>query len=323
MGLLNLIMQLLFGIQENILLVDYTTFKIGGPARYFFVAKNQDEIISALQWANKNELSFFVLGGGSNLLASDAGFNGLVIKIQNTEYKIQDTKIIAGAGVNFGKLIIESINAGLTGLEWAMGIPGTVGGAVYGNAGAYGHSISENVEEIKAINEGNQELGISNQDCGFVYRGSIFKENKNIITEVILRLNKGNKEESQKKIREAIEDRRKKTPPYPSAGCMFKNYVLENENDILVKNFPELASRVKGGKIGVGYLIDRCGLKGEQVGQAKVSEEHANFIINLGGATAQDILNLGELVKKEVKEKWGVALEYETRFLGFLYRELA
>ena len=306
-------------------LANHTTFKIGGPARYFFIAKNKEDIISAIKWANENGLPFFVLGGGSNLLVSDEGFNGLVIRIQNSKWnkfvasdsKIQNSHIIADAGVSLSRLVIESVNNGLTGFEWAMGIPGTIGGAVYGNAGAYGHSISESVEEIKALDEENQELRIKNQDCGFVYRGSVFKKNQNIIIEVILRLKKGDKVESQKKIREVIEDRRKKTPPYASAGCMFKNYILKNEQDILLKNFPELAIRVKGGKLGVGYLIDQCGLKKKQIGQAMVSEEHANFIVNLGGATSKDVLALSEFARKEVKEKWGIDLEYETRFLGF------
>lgn len=331
-------------IKENELLKNHSTFKIGGLARYFYVAKNKEEIMSAIKWAHKNELPFFILAGGSNILFSDKGFDGLVIKILNTQYIIHDTKIIADAGVNLGKLVIESINNGLTGLEWAIGIPGTIGGAVFGNAGAYGYSISESVEKIKTLvfsslrvplSGTKQSQGITagsprslrslamterkynNKKCEFGYRESVFKRNNEIILEVSLKLEKGDKEKSRQKIKEAIFDRRKKTPPYPSTGCYFKNYVLQKENDTLIKNFPELVSKVKGGKIGVGYLIDKCGLKGKQINNAKISEEHANFIVNLGGATAKDVFALADLCKQKVFEKYRIKLEEETRLIGF------
>ncbi len=319
------ILNLLSGVQKNIPLADYTTFKIGGPARYFFVAKSQEKIISAIKIAKENNVAVFILAGGSNILFSDKGFDGLVIKVQNANYEIQGGKIITDAGVSLSKLIIESINAGLTGLEWAMGIPGTIGGAVFGNAGAYGHSISESVEKVEVFNAGNQELGTRNQDCEFGYRESIFKKNEELILKVILKLKKGNKEESQKQIRDIILERKKKTPPHASAGSFFKNYVLQKGEDPLIKNFPELAARVKGGKLGVGYLIDQCGLKGEKQGQAMVSHEHGNFIVNLGStrfgeagmATARDVLKLAELCKKKVFEKYGIKLEEETILVGF------
>lgn len=315
------ILNSLQGVQENVLLSNYVTFKIGGPARYFFAAKNKEEIIEAARAAGENNIPYYIIGGGSNLLVNDAGFNGLVIKIQNTGFQIQDTKIIADAGVSLSKLVIESVNAGLSGLEWAMGVPGTIGGAVYGNAGAYGHSVSESVYKVRTISPQDFLIKEYNFDeCGFVYRGSAFKKKDEIIIEVEIELAKGNEEECRKKSREAIEDRRKKTPAYPSAGCVFKNYQLKSEsheNDPLVKNFPELAERVKGGKLGVGYLIDKCGLKGKQIGQAKIADTHGNWIVNLGGASSEDVRELISLAKKEVKGKWGIELEEETRFLGF------
>jgi UDP-N-acetylmuramate dehydrogenase len=320
------ILNLLSGVQKNIPLADYTTFKIGGPARYFFVAKKQEEIISALQVARESKLPVFILAGGSNILFSDKGFDGLVIKILNTQYIIQDTSIIADTSVSLSKLVIESVKAGLAGLEWAMGIPGTIGGAVFGNAGAYGHSISESVDKVITISpEIFSMKEYKRNECGFVYRGSIFKQKNEIILEVSLKLEKGNKEESQKRIKDIILERKKKTPSFPSAGSFFKNYVLQKDDDPLIRNFPELAERVKGGKLGVGYLIDQCGLKGMKQGQAMVSHEHGNFIINLGsprfgeagGATAKDVLELAELCKQKVFGKYGIKLEEETRLVGF------
>jgi UDP-N-acetylmuramate dehydrogenase len=314
------ISKFLSGIQENISLANHTTFKIGGPARYFFVAKNREDVISALKAAKESGIPYYIIGGGSNLLVSDKGFDGLVIKILNTQYIIHGTKIIADAGVNLGKLVFESINAGLTGLEWAMGIPGTIGGAIVGNAGAYGHSTSEAVKEVKTLNAEFKVSSYKFQDCGFVYRGSAFQQKNEIITEVGIELRKGDKEKSMKQLKDIILQRRTKVPPYPSAGSFFKNYRLESKDynkDPLVKRFPDLIKKIRSNKIGVAYLIDQCGLKGKQIGGAKVAEEHANFIVNAGGATAKDVLGLADICKQKVKEKYGLELKPEKRFLGF------
>lgn len=163
------------GIEENVVLADYTTFRIGGRAKYFLKAETKEDIIEALDWTGKNNLPYFILGGGSNLLVSDKGFEGLVIKVQSSEIKIEDSKILADAGVSLAKLVIGSANNNLTGLEWAAGIPGTIGGAVYGNAGAYGHSISESMMGGKAANLKGEIVNFDKKDCGFYYRGSAFR----------------------------------------------------------------------------------------------------------------------------------------------------
>ena len=324
-------LRLLPGIQKNISLSNHTTFRIGGAARYFYVAKSKEEIIAAVGWAKANPpaggLPFFVLGGGSNLLVSDRGFDGLIVRIQNLTLRLRSgqefTIIEAGVGVPLAKLVAESVNNGLTGLEWAMGIPGTIGGAVFGNAGAYGHSISENVEEVRVINgEGKEakEAIVKKEDCGFGYRESIFKKTGDIILEVVLKLRAGDKEKSQALIKDIISNRQGKIPTYHSAGSVFKNYELRNtdyETDPLIKRFPELREKIKGGKIAVGYLIEQCGLKGEKVGNAMIAQEHANFIVNLGGAKAEDVVALIKLCKEKVKEKFGIELEEEIRYLGF------
>lgn len=257
-------------VEENISLAEYTTFKIGGSAKYFLAVNDIDDLNKAVEFAKNKQLPYFILGGGSNLLISDNGFNGVVIKIQNSEYKIKDKKIITDAGVELGILVKSSIKNSLTGLEWAIGIPGTIGGAVKVNASAYNQDIKKLVKNIKEVN--------------------------GIIISIELELEKGNKDKSTELIKEYIQ-KRKNTQPleYPSAGCIFKNIP---------------------GK-GAGRLIDQAGLKGTKIGDAMVSEKHANFFINLGKAKSEDVIKLIKLVKKVVKEKHNVDLEEEINYLGF------
>lgn len=308
-------------VQENVVLANHTTFRIGGPARYFFEAKTREDLQKALKWARENNLPYFILGGGSNLLVNDKGFNGLVIKYQVSSIKYQGNKIRTEAGAPLAKLVMDSVNNNLTGLEWAAGIPGTIAGAVCGNAGAYGHSISENVTGIKAINSKGEDISFNKDDCGFYYRGSIFKDNKEIIIlEVELALENDKNGEARETAKEILADRRSKMPAFPSAGSFFKNYVLRKENpekDPLIERFPELKSQVRGGKLAAGFLIEQCGLKGKTIGGARISEQHGNFIVNTGKATASDVLALAKICKEKVKEKFGIKLEEETRFLGF------
>ena len=257
-------------VKENVSLAGYTTFKIGGPAKYFFRAKTKQDLIKAVEFAKSNHLPYFILGGGSNLLVSDNGFDGLVIKVQNTKYQILGTKIIVEAGVKLNDLVKVSIENNLTGLEWAIGIPGTIGGAVKVNAHAFGSNISELVGDIKKDN--------------------------NIIFSVELELKKGGRKESNELIKEYIKKRENSQPlEYPSAGCIFRN--------------------IPGH--GAGRLIDKAGLKGVKIGQAMISDKHANFIINLGEAKAKDVMELIKLVKKAIKKRFNLDLEEEIEQLGF------
>jgi len=260
----------MLNFKENVSLAEYTTFKIGGPAKYFLVVNNKDDLNEAVKFAKNKHLPHFILGGGSNLLISDHGFNGVIIKIQNTKYEIIDTKIITDAGVELNTLVNSSIKNSLTGLEWAIGIPGTIGGAVKVNASAYNQDIKKLVKNIEKID------------------GTIIS--------IELELKKGDKNKSLKLIKEYIQ-KRKNTQPleYASAGCIFKNIP---------------------GK-GAGRLIDQAGLKGTKIGDAMVSEKHANFIINLGNAKSEDVIKLIELIKKVVKEKYNVNLEKEINYLCF------
>ncbi|MDP2967260.1 MAG: UDP-N-acetylmuramate dehydrogenase [bacterium] len=284
------------GIKRNVSLKNYTTFKIGGPAKYFFEAKNKKDLIKAILVAKKFKLPFFVLGGGSNLLVSDEGFKGLVIKILFSKFYFLNSQISAEAGTILGQLVSATSNTGLTGLEWAAGIPGTVGGAVFGNAGAFQKSMKDIVKEVEVLDAKDLRFKIYDfKKCQFGYRDSIFKHKKNlIILSIALNLKKGKKSEIKKKIKEYLNYKKQRQPlNYPSAGSIFKN----------------------PSGFSAGELIEKCGLKGKRIGQAKISEKHANFIVNLGNARAKDVKKLINLIKKEVKKKFKINLEEEIRFL--------
>jgi len=324
--------KILPGIKKNILLRDYTAFKIGGRARYFFEAKTKEELIKAILLAKKFNLPFFILGGGSNLLVSDKGYNGIVIRFQISDFRFQKNKIIAGGGTPLAILVSEAAKNSLTGLEWAAGIPGTIGGAIWGNAGAFGSCMADLVESVEVLDIGDYKISnfkfqipkfkikiLKNKDCKFGYRESIFKKNKNlIILSAVLRSKKGKRKEIERKIRENLNYRRETQPlNFPSAGSVFKNYELGIKKYELIKKFPEIKNFIKKGQIPAGWLIEKCGLKGKRIGKAKISEKHSNFIINLGGAKAKDVKKLIKLIKQKVKKKFGITLEEEVQYLGF------
>ena len=228
---------------------------------------------------------------------NDNGYDGVIIKIQLGGLEISGGKIIAKTGVLLSQLVSESLNKGLAGLEWAVGIPGTIGGAVNGNAGAYGRSISDSVESVAILGEDGQEKRYSKEECDFKYRRSKFKkiENKEIIIEVTLKLEQGDKEKSREQIKDILAQRKGKIPPEPSAGCGFKN--IKSEKGELIA--------------AVGALIEQCGLKGQRAGGAEIPMLHGNYIVNAGGATASDVIHLINLCKQKVKEKFNIDLEEE------------
>jgi len=295
--------------KRNVLLKDYTTFKIGGPAKYFYIAKTKTELIEAIKKAKKIKLPFFILGGGSNLLVSDKGFNGLVIK--------------------FGQPLSSYVSKGL---EWAVGIPGTVQGAVCSNAGAFKKSMKDVVESVEVFDTETGKVKIfKNKDCQFSYRDSIFRKNKNlIILSAALQLKKGNKKVIKNKIKKNLEQRKQTQPlNFPSAGSIFKNlpafpagFLVEEDKS---SSLPFAVARVFRGEedkssslpFAVARVIEKCGLKGKKIGKVKISEKHANFILNLGKGKAKDVIKLIKLIKKKVKNKFKINLEEEIQFLGF------
>ena len=281
-------------LKENVLLSEYSTFRIGGIARYLIEVDNAEDIKKVIQKALELNLQFIVIGGGSNILFSSKGYNGLVIVFKsNNTFSINDNLIEVDASVSLNYLINKLNN--YTGLEWAVGIPGTVAGAINGNAGAFGGEMSELIKQVKVLEvKDNQiiEKNFSKEDCKFSYRNSIFKNNSNlIIASAILELKKDSEENVKQKIKNNLSKRMSKQPKGFSIGSIFKN----------------------GEDFSAGELIEKAGLKGLQIGDAKISDEHANFIINLGKATSDDVLELIKIIKKEVKEKFSIDLEEEIK----------
>ena len=309
----------LIGIEilENESMAKRTTFKVGGPAQYFIEVNKKSDLHKALAAVKKLSLPFFIFGGGSNILVSDEGIKGLVIKLGEGETEIFGRQIKVFAGNNLKKMIMQAVKAGLEGLEFAANIPGTIGGAVRGNAGAFGKGVGDFVKSVEVLNIGGKEVSLeilSKSECEFDYRHSMFKNRKDlIITEIIFELSESAEEADTrlKKINQELEIRMKKQP-YDcfSAGCTFKNLVYTDD-------YKELEAWQTHGKIPAAKLIEQAGLKGKIIGGAQVSDKHSNFIYNKDNATAQNILDLIELVKKEVKKKFGVELEEEVQKVGF------
>jgi len=323
--------KLLPEVQKNILLKKYTTFKIGGPAKYFFTAKAKEDLVKAIKAAKRFKLPFFILGKGSNILFSDKGYSGLVVKIENCKLKIENCKLYTEAGTELEDLVNYSARASLAGLEWAAGVPGTIGGAVYGNAQAFGMRIADIVKSIEVFDVKSLKIKkLSKKQCHFSTKNSIFKKNKNftpyrneisgaglIILSATLKLKKGDKKEIQKKIKNNLAARKKRhLLIFLSAGSVFVNKEIRVKNKKLLKEFPELKEFNKWGTIPSAYLIEKCGLKGKKIGGAKISEKHANFIVNLGKAKAKDVKALIKLAKQKVKRKFGIVLEEEIEIIN-------
>lgn len=330
--------------QDNVLLKTKSNYSIGGPARYFFEAKNIDDIIFALdRWRMRNpSLSnlgyghgFFILAGGTNLLFDDKGFSGFVLH-PNIRYIDEENEILKiGAGVPIEKLLDYTIERCLSGLEWAGGLPGTLGGAVYGNAGAFGGEMKDVVEEVVSLDiQGKRPLIIrrTRDECGFGYRTSIWKRNpgKEIIIEATLRF----MNRPKNKIRSAIEEKilyRKERQPleYPNIGSIFKNVPLARIYAEDTRNYADAVKKqsanVRGWLVPVkvdpfpviptAFLISEAGLKGVSSGGAMISPKHPNFIVNILGARSSDVKGLIDLIKEKVKKTFRIGLEEEVELV--------
>ena len=321
-------------IKENEPLSKYTTFHIGGPAKYFVIVKNAEELREALKWAEEKGEKYFILGGGSNLLFSDNGFSGLVIKIAFMSVEIDGEEVIAGAGAPLLLVAKKAAEAGLAGIENLAGIPGTIGGAVCDNAGAYGGEIADAVQKAEILTVGSstsyQLEQVDKNWFEFEYRKSKLKEwsrlnldhQKPVILRVWLKLkNVGvqNSEPLQNRIKEVMQDRREKEPKGFSAGCAFKNIKGGQVAEILEKfDFtPEERERFGSREaIPTAWFIEKAGLKGKKIGGAYIPKEHANYLINDGTATADNVLQLISLIKQQVRDKFGIQLEEEIQIIS-------
>ncbi|AZR72125.1 UDP-N-acetylenolpyruvoylglucosamine reductase [Anoxybacter fermentans] len=283
-------------IIENAPMSQYTSFKIGGPADLMVEPTNCEGLQKILQFFSRANVPYFVLGKGSNLLVGDRGIRGVVIKMTGLNYiRIEGNRITAGAGVTLAKLASCALESELTGLEFASGIPGTLGGAVVMNAGAYGGEMKDIITQVIAYTPAGEKKVLTNEEIGFGYRKSIFQKNGWIVVEAEMKLKKGDPVEIRAKMIDLNNRRKEKQPlEYPSAGSVFK--------------------RPKG--YYVGALIEEAGLKGYTIGDAQVSQKHAGFIINRGNATAKDVLSLIRYIQKRVWEMEGVELEPEIRLVG-------
>lgn len=310
-------------IQNNILLKDYTTYKIGGPAKYFARIGNLDELREAFKIVKKENLPFFVLGGGSNSLISDNGFNGLVILMENNELKKYSNKLHIGAGLNWQDAITASTEYDLKGLEWGEGIPGMVGGAIRGNAGAFGGEVKDVIESIKTYDPVNDIVKeYHNSEAGFSYRNSIFKNKayKEVIISGVFNLSIGKEKDIMRKRNQYRLYRFENHPQEPSCGSVFQNI----KDKKFMQHYLEMHSEIREQfiknwlyKIPAAYFVAEAGLSGFQMGKAQVSPKHTNFIINTGGAEADEIARLISFIKSRVHERFGFILKEEVQYIGW------
>jgi UDP-N-acetylmuramate dehydrogenase len=285
-------------VQENVSLAPYTSARIGGPADVLVTVKSAGEFADVMQVIWKHEMPYKILGGGSNVLVSDKGVRGVVVldRAKDVQFESGDQPTVrCEAGVIFSNLANRCASKGLAGLEWAATVPGTVGGAVYGNAGAFGGDMSHNLiwADVLTLN-GREKLSVEQMEYG--YRASILKRAKNnaIVLSAMLRLKNSTKEEVSAKIDEFSERRKAAQPPGASMGSMFKNPAGDH----------------------AGRLIEAAGLKGTRIGSAEISTKHGNFFINQGETKAEDVRALIRLVQKTVSEKFDINLELEVELIG-------
>lgn len=315
-------------IFENEPMKFHTSFKVGGPARYFIKAENLDDLKSAQALAKDKSLPFFILGNGTNLLVSDSGYNGIIVNLGKSFSEVQNLgggKFKVGARVSLGAFARKTIKLGYSGIHKLAGVPGTLGGAIYMNAGAYGQEIAQTCTEVESIAPQGNVVKRAFSECMFSYRHSIFqdlaKQNANsekndfcepshgeIILSAIFQLEPATTSGKdcamlEAEMQECMAKRKSSQPlAMPNAGSTFKRLAVGSAE------MPQ--------QIAPGYYIEQAGLKGFRMGGAEVSQVHANFIVNAGGATAADIKNLSEHVQKTVAQKFGIQLQREIILLG-------
>lgn len=277
----------------------HTSFRVGGPADIFIIAKSEEDIRTVLDYTNAQNIPLTIIGNGSNLLVKDGGVRGVVLKVGieelNIEKKDNEYLITVGAGVKNGFLAQKLLMEEIEGFEFASGIPGTIGGAIRMNAGAHGSEIKDIVFETKCMDMSGNIQTLSKEEQKFTYRNSIFSSNRYIILSTKLKLKKGIYGEIKSKMEEYSNWRKEHQPlEYPSAGSTFK----------------------RGNDFITAKLIDECGLKGYKIGDAEVSTKHAGFIVNKGNAKAKDILNLVKYISDKVYEKFGKKIELEVQVIG-------
>jgi UDP-N-acetylmuramate dehydrogenase len=299
----------------------HTNLRIGGPARLYAVLGTADDIINAVNAAESANVPWYVFGGGSNLLVADDGFEGLVIQSTLRDLTRDGSSLTVGSGVITALVARKAADAGLTGFEWAIGVPGTIGGAIYGNAGCYGGEMKDVVESVDAYDvAGQKRVTYTNAECGFAYRESRFKKERHLVFGCTIRLTPGDAGAAKARMQEIVTTRKEKQPlDANSAGCAFKNYEFTDPSAIAtLQAATELPPAMLAAKrIPAGWLIDQAGLLGTSVGSISVSKKHGNFLIQTSGATAKDVVELMHRIQQTVRDRFGVELEEEVQLLGF------
>ncbi len=318
-------------VQKGIPLAPLTTFKIGGLAKFFVITKTLKELQEAVAWAKDHDEKIFVLGGGANILIADEGLQGLVVRVISTDFEIVKkegslAEVRAGAGLTFGQLVTKAAQADLGGLDFLGGLPGSLGGGVYGNAGWTDRAIGDFVESVTVVDIATGEIKkVTPGECEFTYRGSKFKKWPVIIWEAVLSLPVLEKNQAMQAIADNTKKKLASQPTiFPCAGCVFQNVRLtEQPGNAKLRKLLEDEKRAGSLKqvdpeiLPSSWLIDRAGLKGKTIGGAQVSDKHANFIVNTGAATAADVIMLMSLIKQQVRDQFGVQLREEVQLLGF------
>ena len=325
------------GLRKNVLLKDYTTFRIGGPADFFYEAKTEKDFVKAIKESRRLEIPFFILGRGSNILFDDKGFRGLIVKNSVSRIKISkrlkksfkkqksgdahylpadpkkylqfsdldyqqepfDTEVEVSAGVSIQYLIQQTLEKGLTGLQWFAGIPGSVGGGAVYNIHGGTKLFGDYVKDITIIDKNNRIRKIKNKELGFAYDFSNIQKEKQIVLKATLLLSHGDIEKAKYVYKEWLKRKLKIQPQINCPGSIFKNFSKK------------VAEKAGVPTTGAGWFIDQAGLKGKIIGGVQVSEKHANFIINLGNGTSADVKELIKIIKEKVKKKFGLVLKEE------------
>jgi UDP-N-acetylmuramate dehydrogenase len=308
-------------IHEHVNLSEYTTFHIGGPADYFVTVTTESELSEALYFAREQDLPVFVLSGGSNLLIADSGYRGLVIHLSFRGVLFHEGgRVTVAAGESLLSTILACIDHSLGGLEHMAGVPGSVGGAVRGNAGAFGTEIGDVVQSVSVYDTLEETTRVfTHEQCDFHYRSSVFKADRRyVILSVDIQLSVGHESADLEKV--AADTRATREAKHPQdawcAGSFFMNPVVTNPK-IIAEFESDIGARARGGKVAAGWLIDHVGLRGKSIGGAKFSDQHPNYLVNTGTATAEDVVMLVSLVQQRVRDQIGVELVPEVEWVGF------
>ncbi len=324
----------MLNIRENIALSQHTIYRIGGPARFFIEVKTAEELTEALVFAKDKKAPFFILGAGSNILVSENGFAGLVIHLKDGSVSIDGERMFVDAGVMMARAVFASVKAGLTGFEWGVGVPGTIGGSIRGNAGCFGGEVDQILETVRALEVKSEKLKVkstteflklfelNNTECEFEYRDSIFKRHPEwTILSATFKLKKGDPRKIQEKVRSIIFERTAKQDiGTKTCGCIFKNISWEKaglNKEKLLERFPEFREFQNRPNLPASFLIDRAGLSGKRIGKVFISPKHANFFVNEGGASSEEVRQLIQLAKNEIEKKYGLPIEEEIVYVGF------